>query len=141
MKKATIVNLVVVVSVLALVSGCSTLGKGPSDEELAMEAATTFSQAVVSKDLEGAMAVVSEDFFNSDAGDKAALGDYIQGAMDAGYFENGKCDVTAAEVTLEGETATVYPIQMSSDMGAITVSLELKKEKGGFMVVDLDAET
>ncbi len=141
MKKATMVNLVVAVCLLASVIGCSTLGKGPSDEELAMQVATKFSQAVVAKDLEGAMALVSESFFNQEAGDKATLSDYIKGAMDGGYFENGTCDLTGAEVTLEGDTATVYPIVLSSDMGSATVELELKKEKDGFMIVDLDAET
>jgi hypothetical protein len=140
-KKTTIVNLVLAVFCVALVSGCAGMGKGPSDEELAMQTATAFSQALTAKNHEGVMATISEDFNDDEAGDKAGLGDYIQGAIDAGYFENGECDMANAQVTIEGDTATVYPIVLSSSMGSITIGVKMKKEKEGFMVVGLDVET
>ena len=134
------VMVIAVVMVLVIAVGCATGPKGPTDEELVAAQALAFSEALMSKDLDGVMATVSEDFYHPEVGDKEALKDMVGQAIDAGYFDDGEMDMEGSETVVEGDTATVYPIVLSSGAGSVTIGLSLKKGEDGWMIVELDVE-
>jgi hypothetical protein len=134
----------VCVGILAvvLVAGCATTPKGPTDEELIMGQVAKFKEAMLAKNLDNLLAVVSENFNHPEVGGKAEAREILQQGIDSGYTEGGQVDISKAVIKLDDkkETATVYPIQASSNAGSVTVGLTLKKEKVGWMITMLDVE-
>lgn len=137
MKQGTVI---VVVLALGIAVGCATGPKGPTDEELVAAQAQAFSEALMAENIDGVMATISDDFYHPEVGDKEALKDMIGQAMDSGYFDDGEMDLEGSESVVEGDTATVYPIVLSSGAGSVTIGLTLKKAEGGWLVVELDLE-
>lgn len=137
MKQATVIALVLA---LGIAVGCATGPKGPTDEELVAAQAKAFSEALLAKNVDGVMATLSEDFYHPEVGDKQALKDMVGQAIDAGYFDDGEMELEGAETVVEGDTATVYPIVLSSGAGSVTIGLTLKKAEGGWLVVEIDVE-
>jgi len=116
--------------------GCATMG-GKSDEELIAETMETFKAGLLEQDVDKVMMVISENFENDQAPDKAAVGDFFGQAIDAGYLEGAEIDLTNAEVTIDGEMATAYPIDLSSLIGSVSVELMMTKEEGQWLVTGL----
>jgi hypothetical protein len=98
--------------------------------------------AAKDNNLDGIMAMVSDDFDYYQVGDKEALRGFIQGAMDAGYIEMYIDDVEVntddAEIEQDGDEYTIYPIEISGPFGSITVEIVAVKEGGTFKVTTLD---
>lgn len=137
MKKQIAAGTLIVV-LLAVVAGCVT--KGPSDLEMVQSTTNTFVQGLVTKNVDAAMAVVSPDFYNPDAGDKAGLRTFIMDAIDQGYLDYAEADMTSVEYTIEGDKANVYPIVINSAAGSATIGLELTKKDGAWMVTGMEVE-
>jgi len=105
-----------------------------------MGQANAFFEALLAKNVDGLMATISEDFYHPEVGDKEALEDMVGQAIDAGYFDDGEMDIESAENVVEGDTATVYPVVLSSGAGSVTIGLTLKKAEGEWLVIELDVE-
>lgn len=140
MKKSGIAKVSLCVLGIALVCGCATAPKGPTDAEMIQAQVEGFKAALLALDIDKLMATISEDFYHPEVGDKASAKNYLQDAMDSGYLDDGEVDLDAAETAIEDDTATVYPIELSAPVGAVTIGLTLNKETGGWFISEIDVE-
>ncbi len=138
MKRAALC--VTLVLALVLIAGCATSGKSAMTPEQQIKAKIdAWKVALVAKDLKGVMANFSDKFENDEWGDKAGAERFIGDAIDAGYLDGVEIADKDAKTKIEGEKATVYPIDLSGSFGSITLELQLAKEKAGWMVVGVEA--
>lgn len=147
MRKLAIFTSVLMVASVLLLTGCATTPKGPTDEELIMQTIQKMIDSVlVTGDTEALLSCFSEDFSHYEVPDKATLADYVQMGVDMGYLDqvkdqNVEIKLDEAKITIDGDTATVYPIDASADMGSVTVELTLKKEADGvWRIITADVE-
>lgn len=125
---------------LILMCGCATGPKGPTDVELIAAQAENFKTALLAKDIDALMETISEDFYHPEMGDKAAAKDFLEQAMDSGYLDEAEMDLENAETEIEGDTATVYPLELSGPAGSVTIGLDLKKDAEGWFISEIDVE-
>ena len=146
MKKSTILISSLCILGMVALAGCATGAKGPSDEELIMQTIHTLIDSVFAADTETLLACFSEDFSHYEVPDKETLADYVQMGVDMGYLDqvedhDVEINLEEAEITIDGDTATVYPMDASADMGAVTFELTLKKEEDGvWRIITADVE-
>jgi len=125
---------------VALVAGCAGLGKGPTDEELILGQLEALGAALIAQEAEKVAPLLSEDFYHPEVGDKSVITELMQQGIDMGYMDDGEFDLAGTEITVEGDTATAYPVEASSSAGSVTVEITLKKEKDGWLITGGDAE-
>ncbi|HEO70864.1 MAG TPA: nuclear transport factor 2 family protein [Candidatus Hydrogenedentes bacterium] len=146
MKKSTILLSLTCVLSVSLLAGCSGLGGGPSDEELIEGQLQALHDALFAGDAETILALFSNDFSHYEVPDKSTLADYLEMGVDMGYLddlESHGAQITweEADITIEENTATVYPIDASADLGAVTLELTFKKESDGvWRIIGADVE-
>jgi len=137
MRKSILMKLGVGVVVAMVVCGCAVFGKGPSDEEQIRAVLEKWQAATVAQDIEAQTALLSENFQGSE-GNKADTKAFMQQVKDMGYLEDAEVLLEGAELKIEGDTATVYPIEIVTAMGMATVELELTKEDTGWIIAGMD---
>lgn len=139
-----LLNRTALVAVMAglIVSGCSTLASGPSDEALIATLLEHWEQGVLEADVAKLMATYSDDFahdgYEYEAEDKAGLKAYLEGAIDEGLFKDVELSLDDAEIEINGDSASVYPIDYATLYGAISIELTLAKEDGGWLITDME---
>ena len=131
MGKSRLATVLAATLVVALVCGCATFGKGPSDEELIMQTLDGYTAGLVAQDIDKLMAAYSDDFETEDGLGKEDLGEFLAGAIDQGYLEDVEADADDCEIKIEGDKATAGPVVYSSAMGSITVEYTMKKDADG----------
>ena len=128
---------VLLVGALLLASGCALFGPGgPSDEERIADLLAKYVVATEALDGEAIMAMTSEDYTNQWGGDRASVGDFFDQMK-----ENGgalSMDVETAVVSIDGKTATVEDVTLSSDQGSALAIYTLSKEDGRWLVSGLE---
>lgn len=117
-----------------LCAGCATFGGGDDDAALIDAMLHGFEAAFVANDLDQIMSYYSDDFDSPDQGDKAAIREFLGGAIDQGFLEDAEVDRSEAEVNIAGATATVYPVEISAAFGSATLNLGLAKEDAGWKI-------
>lgn len=142
MSKRIMLKATIGVFCLALAMGCATSGGAKKEAKATADPKVEITKvvgdwggALATKDIEKIMAYYSDAFKDGEGRDKAALKDFIKGAIDAGYLDGAKVNVAAAQVAVTGDQATVSPISLSGSMGEISLSLTLKKEAAGWHIV------
>lgn len=127
---------------VAAVAGCASGTKGPTDDELITNTVNTFVTGMKTKDVELVLSAVSANFSTSDAPDKAALGDFLKNAIDAGYLEEVEIGMeeTTREFTETKDSVYVYPLEVESLAGVATMGLTLAKEEGNWLISGMDLE-
>ena len=138
MKRSALIA-VVLLGLVLITAGCASSGGGKSPEEQIKAKIDGWKTAMVAKDIKGIMASFSEKFENDEWGDKAGAQQFISDAIDAGYLDGVEISDKDAKTKVEGDKATVYPIDLSGSFGSITLELALAKEKAGWMVVGVEA--
>lgn len=138
MKQA--VYVITVFSVMIMVAGCVTANKGPSDEELIQRMLDQFSEAIVEKSVEKLGAIVSEKFSGPEANTKQEFLDFIASAIDSGYLDDAEVSREDAEYTMGDGTCAVYPIDLMSSAGSVSVELNLTKEEGNWFITGLNVD-
>jgi hypothetical protein len=136
MKKCAVSSLLILLAASTIV-GCAGMGKGAKPEELVMKQTQAFAADFLAVNVDKIPGYISEKFTSERVPDKAALVKSLDEAKAAGRVErfaqmikddHGKVDLQQAKVALKGDAATVYPIGLSSDRGALTVELTYKKD-------------
>ena|GEM_PF-413550 len=117
--------------VVALVCGCATFGKGPSDEELIMQTLNGYTAGLVDQDIDKLMAAYSDDFEGEGGATKEDLREFLGGAIDQGYLEDVEADLEDCKIEIEGGKAKVGPVGYSAAMGSITAEYTMKKDPDG----------
>ena len=137
MRKSIVMKYGIGVVAAMVVCGCAAFGKGPSDEEMIGALLEKWKAATVAQDIDAQTALLSENFEGSE-GDKAETKAFMQQVKDMGYLEDAEVLLEGAELTIEGDTATVYPIEIVTAMGTATVELKFTKEDTGWMITGMD---
>lgn len=78
--------------------------------------------------------MVSESFSSGAVGDKNDLLDYLKNADDMGFLDGLEVSLEDAVITVEGETATLEPVDASGSFGSLSLSFTGVREKGVWMV-------
>jgi len=121
-----------VVAMLAVLAcGCAGQGKGPTDQELIAGTLADWKAAFEAQDIDQIMAAYSEDFEGERSADKAGVRGFFTRAIDAGYMDSAEIILDDAETLIDGETATVSPVDLSGDFGSVSLELILQKEADG----------
>lgn len=125
-----------------IASGCSTLSSGPSDEALIAALLNQWEQGVREADVDKLMATFSDDFAHDgsdyQAKDTAALREFIEGSIDEGLFKDVELSLDDAEIKVNGDSASVYPIDYATLYGGITIELTLDKEGKDWLITDME---
>ena len=119
----------------ALVLGCQSAPKGPSDEELIANAITSWQEALAAKDYDALLSLYSESYKGQRGEDKAGLRSFLEQAGAMGYLDGMEVDTSGAETVVEEGTATVSPVVLSGAMGAMNMKLRFAKEEDGWLIV------
>jgi ketosteroid isomerase-like protein len=135
MKRSVVTKLGAGVLALVLLCGCATFGKGPSDEELIAATMAKWAAGLAAKDADKVMATYSENFATPDLPDKAAMRELIDMAIDQGYLDDAEVNTDEAKTVIEGNKATVGPVELSGAMGSMMLDFTLQKEGGAWLIV------
>jgi ketosteroid isomerase-like protein len=114
-----------------VVSGCATMGAGMTDEEKVAQTVQEWREASEAKDIDAIMATVSEDFVGDGGANKDAFRQYIGGLIDSGMFDGVEISDSRAITTIDGDTAEVRNLDLSSYAGAVVVDLTLQRDADG----------
>ncbi len=137
MHKSIVMKYGVGIAVVMVVCGCATFAKGPSDEELIGALLERWKTATAAQDIDAQTALLSEKFEGSQ-GDKAETRAFMMQVKEMGYLEDVEVLLEGAQLTIEGDTATVYPIEIVTAMGMATVELKLTRETTGWMITGMN---
>ncbi len=135
MKKSVILNLSLLVLAAVLVSGCQTLGVGPSDEELVSATMAEWKAAMAARDMDKLMATFSDNYVSTRGTGKDAMREFMTRAFDEGFMDNVEVNVENAQIMIEGDKATFGPVEFESDRGTFTLEYSLQKENGAWLIV------
>ena len=119
----------------ALVCGCATGVKGPDDRTLIMNTMNGWKAGIMAKNIEQIMAAYSEEFRDQEGRGVAEVREFIQGAIDEGYLDSATVDLDIAQVTINGDEATVSPIAVAGTRGSASLSMVLKKVNGAWLII------
>ena len=135
MGKSVIMNLGVIALAVIMLCGCQILGLGPSDEDLVNATMADWKAALIAHDMDKLMETYSEDYVNTQGGDKASVREFITGVIDQGYLDNVKINLEDAQVKIEGGKANVGPVELISNAGTYVLDYKLQKEKKAWLIV------
>lgn len=127
-------------SVLALsmvvMAGCaSTGGGGASDGDVIDGIVAEMLGALEAQDIDKMVSFYSEDFESDQGGDKAATQEFLAGAKEQGFLDGIEVDQSSSETTIDGDKASVGPIDLEGAFGALTLEFDLEKRDGSWIVV------
>jgi hypothetical protein len=137
MKKLAAV-LVIIGLVGILATGCATTPKGPTDQEQISKRIQEGVSAIKAKNWNSFEGMISASFSSSAVPDKASLLVFLKNADTMGYLENLDIDLSAAEINVQGDKATVTPVTANGNFGSITLDFTGVKEKGVWVVNGLE---
>lgn len=98
-----------------------------------------FAASAAKEDMDGMMSVFSDSFEHYQYGDKAGVKEFLQQSADMGYLEGIEFSMEDAEFEADGDTMSVYPVDVEGSFGSITFEYVLKKEGDAWKIVEFDA--
>lgn len=143
MKTKSFSRVLVLAGCVLSVMGCATSGggskeaaapKGADDKAAIAKTLGEWGSALAAKDVDKIVSFYSDSFTGDDGMNKSGLKEFLGGVISAGYLDGAKVDVAGAQISVNGEEAVVAPLSLSGNMGAITLSLSLKKEAGAWRI-------
>lgn len=115
-----------------------------SDEEQIEALLEEWKEAVLDDDVDRFMATHSENFahdgYEYAADSKAELREFIESSRDQGAWEQVELSLEDAEIEIDGDEASVHPIDFANWQGSITIELVLAKEEEGWLITDMHIE-
>ena len=127
MCKGTLATLLTLSLVVVMVVGCATMG-GNKDQKAIDKTLADWKAAIEKQDIDGMMKAYSDSFKGERGAGKAEMKDFLTNAKSQGYLDGAKAEMGKAEIKIEKDTATVGPVDLSSNAGAFTVQLSLKRD-------------
>ncbi len=135
MKRSVITKLGVGILTAALLCGCQTLGRGPSDKELVNTTMADWKAALTARDMDKLMAAYSENYASERGTDKNSVREFMTRVFDEDWMDNIKVNMEDAETTIEGDKAEFGPVEFISDRGTMKIDYTLQKEDGAWRIV------
>jgi beta-fructofuranosidase len=144
------INLAAATVVLLICGWACSPKEGDAEAEVLM-AMRDWRAAMLAGDVDALLAAYSGDWGDHHGATKESLKNTYQGMKEKGAGGKFEIDLSEAEVVVDGETATVTPVTLSSSAGSITHTHKLKKEADGvwrlirtdgidWEIIPLDAE-
>lgn len=99
-----------------------------------MTVITTIMAALASQDIDAMVAPYSEDFTSDQGGGVAETKEFLVGAKDQGFLEDLEVSMSNIEISVDGDKASVENIELEGAFGALTLSFELAKRDGTWLV-------
>lgn len=136
MRKSALVASCAIVLAFA-VAGCTTTGggggaaKGPSDEQAILQTLETWKAGMEGKDAAKLGSVLSEKFNHYEWGNKTQMLDFLKSQFEQGTLDGAKINGANAKINVQGNTATVYPVELQASFGTATIEFKLEKEADG----------
>ena len=121
------------------VGGEAAPAAGGSPEDQAKAAVQAFAAKGAEGDIDGMLALFSDDFEHYEYGDKEGLKEFLSEAADMGYLEEMEVILDDAEFEVDGDTLTVYPVELEGLFGSLTFEYIFKNEGGTWKIVEFDA--
>lgn len=121
-----------------LVAGCATMGGGSAEDQVA-KAVDDWKAGLLSKDVDQMMEAYSENFSHPEYSNKTGIRGFLKEAADMGYLEGLSVTTEDATIEVEGDTAVVYPLDVSGSFGTVTYELTYTKEDGGWKITSMEA--
>lgn len=141
MRIATILSLGASIVMVAAGAGCAGLAKGPSDQELIDQALNNWKVGMETKDIAKIETLISEAFSHYEYGNREQLLGFLSSTFSQGDLDNAQVVLDQAKTTIEGDSATVYPTELTAAFGSATIEFSLKKESDGvWRVVSMNVE-
>ena len=105
------------------------------------QALESFKAGMETKDIDKLMAPISANFEHYEWGDKEMFQMFLEDTMAQGDLDNAEIDIEKAEITMEGDKAIVYPVEMVAVFGSATLEFTIEKEDDGvWRVTSLEVE-
>ncbi len=130
-RKTAILGLCAALIAAVISGGCATGAKGPSDEELIANTLNTWKVGMEEKDIEKLRTILSDEFDHYEWGNKEQMIGFLESTFNQGDLDNANVSLEAAQTKIEGDTATVYPVELTAAFGSATIEFRLKKEADG----------
>ena len=134
MKKCVVLSLALV---LVVAAGCATTSKGVSDEEQIAKQLQDGIENVKAKNFDAFEKTISDSFYAGVVGDKEDLLAYLENADGMGFLDDIEIDISEAEITIEGDKASVSPVYAEGSFGSLGLNFEGAKENGVWMITGL----
>jgi ketosteroid isomerase-like protein len=127
------------VSVLAVVVcfGCATVGGGASDTEQVESVVQAWAAGLEAESIDDIVATWSEDYSDAEGANRDESRSSLERFIERGYLGYAKVSMEDAQIQIDGDTAIVYPIELSCEMGEGTIELTLAKEANGWLLTSL----
>ncbi len=127
-------------TVLALLVtlGCATAGSGKSDLELIQAKMAECVGAANAQNLDAVFSHFAEDFYCPQLGDKEDFRDFVENAKASGFLDGLKISTDDAVITIEGDTATVSPVDIQGSFGGGEGDFVAKKINGTWIITEMD---
>lgn len=126
-------------ALLVLVNGIVEAGAPQeSPEEGAMKTVKAYVKAAEDADVEALMGLISDNFSHYEVGDKAALRGFVDQVKTEGMLEDITGNTEEAKTKVEGDTVTVYPVELEGIFGTVTYEFNLKKEGDAWKIVGFE---
>ncbi len=124
-----------IIAVLALASGCATVG-GPTAEEQVDGVIAAWQAALKAAELDTVLALYSEDYSSSQTPDKAALRRSLENARE--FLPELETDLSQAQTTVNGGSATVGPVRMNARGRDFSMQITLAEEQDGWKIINTE---
>lgn len=120
--KKSILTLTLAV-LMVFISGCQ-----ESQKQDVKNVLTQWQDAYAKQDINGIMAVYSEDYRGSQGEQKAQVREFLEDMKSQGYLNNTKMNIKDIQIEVDGDIATVAPITYTGDWGQMDIKNTFKKE-------------
>lgn len=111
-----------------------------SDEDLVKATVNKVKTALEKLDLDMLLETFSEEFNHPEVGGKEEARYMLEMGIDMGYAEDGEVNLDDMEIEIDGDEATVYPLELSSPAGSVSVELVLAKEGDKWLITTLNPD-
>jgi hypothetical protein len=139
MKRVAVVGLSLLL-VGALVVGCQTAPKKPTDAELINAVVQDCVAAAKAEDIDRLVSHFSDNFKDPQLSNKQAATDFLRGVKDSGVLKGIEIDLSKASTMFSGNTVTVTPVFVNGGFGSTTISFTGAKENGVWKIIGMDAD-
>lgn len=123
---------------MVVMAGCASTGGsggGANDTDVINGMVEAMMAALVAQDIETMVAPYSDDFESDQGGDRDATKEFLNAAKEGGLLDGIEVDNSSMELELDGDTASVGPIDIEGSFGAMTLEFDLEKRAGAWVVV------
>jgi hypothetical protein len=123
---------------MVVMTGCASTGGsggGASDGDAIKMIVEEMMGALSAQDIDKMMMHYSEDFESDQGGDLAATREFLTAAKEGGLLDGLEVDQSSSETTIEGDKASVGPVDLEGSFGALTLEFDLEKRAGAWVVV------